>query len=204
VPLSSPGEVTRLLAELRAGNREAESKLIALVYNELRRIARYYMKLERTNHTLQPTAVVHEVYLKLVRLRAVNWQNRDHFLAFAARQMRRVLCEYARRHGRVKRGAEHTKVPLDEGLVFSKEKSEEVIDVDRALTRLENYDERQGKTVEMIFFGGLSVEETAAALGVSPTTVKRDWSAAKAWLYRDLHEAKANDTGTEGTRQRTI
>jgi len=202
--VSSSGEVTRLFAEIRAGNREAESKLIRLVYDELRRLAHHYMQLERTNHTLQATAVVHEVYLKLVKQRAISWQNKAHFLAFAAVLMRRVLCDYARSHARIKRGAEYGRLPLDEDLVFSKEKSEEIIDLDRALARLQELDHRQSKVVELLYFGGLTVEETASALGISSRTVKRDWSVARAWLHRELHKGKANDSGTAGAGQRII
>jgi RNA polymerase sigma-70 factor (ECF subfamily) len=202
--VSFPGEVTRLLAEIRGGNSEAESQLIPLVYNELRRLAHHYMKSERSNHTLQATAVVHEVFLRLVKQRNVSWQSKAHFLAVAASLMRRVLCDYARSHGRTKRGAEYDRVSLDEALVFSKEISYEVIDLDRALTLLGELDPRQSKIVEMLFFGGLTVEETAAALGISPKTVKRDWSVARAWLYRELQKGNLNDTGTVGTRQRTI
>jgi RNA polymerase sigma factor (TIGR02999 family) len=202
--VSSPGEVTRLLTEIKGGNRRAESQLVPLVYNELRRLAHHYMQSERSNHTLQATAVVHEVYLRLVKQRNVSWQSKAHFLAVAASLMRRILCDYARSHGRIKRGAEHDRVSLDETLVFSKEKSEEMIDLDRVLSRLEEFDQRQSKIVELLFFGGLTVEETAAVLGISPRTVKRDWSVARAWLHRELHNRKPNDTGTVGASQRTI
>jgi RNA polymerase sigma factor (TIGR02999 family) len=184
--MSSPGEVTRLLAEISGGNREAESQLIPLVYDELRRLARRYMQSERSDHTLQATALVHEAYLSLVKQREVTWQNKAHFLAVAASLMRRILCDYARAHGRVKRGGEQYKVPLDEALVFSKEKSDEVIDLDRALIRLANLDQRQSRVVELLFFGGLTVEEAAAVLGISPKTVKRNWSVARAWLHREI------------------
>jgi RNA polymerase sigma factor (TIGR02999 family) len=202
--VSFPGEVTRLLEEIRSGNREAESQLIPLVYNELRRLAHHYMKSERSNQTLQATAVVHEVFLKLVKQRNVSWQSKAHFLAVATSLMRRILCDYARSHGRMKRGGEHDQVSLDEALVFSKEISDEVIDLDRALTLLEELDQRQSKIVEMLFFGGHTVEETSAALGISPKTVKRDWSVARAWLHRELQKGNLNDTGTLGTRQRII
>jgi RNA polymerase sigma factor (TIGR02999 family) len=120
----------------------------------------------------------------------VSWQSKAHFLAVAASLMRRILCDYARAHGRVKRGGEHYKVTLDEALVFSKEKSEEVIDLDRALIRLAELDQRQSRIVELLFFGGLTVEETAAVVGISPKTVKRDWSAARAWLHREIRLGK--------------
>jgi len=196
--MSSPGEVTRLLAEIRGGNREAELQLIPLVYNELRRLARYYMKSERSNHTLQATAVVHEAYLRLIKQENVSWQSKAHFMSVAASLMRRILCDYARAHARIKRGAGQGRVSLDEALVFSNEASEEVIDLDRALTRLKELDRRQSKVVEMMFFGGLTIEETAAGLGVSPETVKRDWKFAKTWLHRELQKGNANEKGTVG------
>jgi RNA polymerase sigma factor (TIGR02999 family) len=188
--MSSPGEVTRLLAEISGGDREAESRLIPLVYDELRRLAHHYMRSERSNHTLQATALVHEAYLRLVRQQGVDWQSRAHFLAVAASMMRRILCDYARSYGRVKRGGEYNIVELDEALVFSKEKSEDVLDLDRALTRLAELDQRQSQIVELLFFGGLTVEETAAVVGISPKTVKRDWSAARAWLHREIRVGK--------------
>lgn len=188
--MSSPGEVTRLLAEISSGNHQAESDLIPLVYDELRRLAHHYMRSERSNHTLQATAVVHEAYLKLVKQRNVSWQSKAHFFAVAASLMRRVLCDYARSHSRSKRGGEWKAVSLDEALIFSDKKSEEMIDLDRALTRLAELDQRQSRTVELLFFGGLTVDETAAVLGISPKTVKRDWSVARAWLYREIHVGK--------------
>jgi RNA polymerase sigma factor (TIGR02999 family) len=175
-----------------------------LVYNELRRLAHHYMKSERSNHTLQATAVVHEVFLRLVKYQNVSWQNRAHFMAVAASLMRRFLCDYARSHRRIKRGAEYDRVSLDEALVFSKEISEEIIDLDRALTRLGELDQRQSKIVELLFFGGLTVDEAAEALGISPKTVKRDWKFARTWLHRQLQRGNANDTGTVGARQRAI
>ena len=188
--VSSPGEVTRLLAEISGGNREAESRLIPLVYDELRRLAHRYMQSERPDHTLQATALVHEAYFSLVKQRDVTWQSKAHFLAVAASLMRRILCDYARAHGRAKRGGEHYKVPLDEASVFSKEKSEEVIDLDRALIRLAELDQRQSRIVELLFSGGLTVEEAAAVLSISPKTVKRDWSVARAWLHREIRVGK--------------
>ena len=192
-PMSSPGEVTRLLTEIRGGNREAESQLIPLVYNELRRLAHYYMKSERSNHTLQPTAVVHEAFLRLVKQRNVSWQSKTHFMGVAGSLMRRILCDYARSHGRIKRGAGHERLSLDEALIFSKENYDQVIDLDRALTRLGECYERPRKVVELLFIAGLTVEETATVLGISPETVKRDWKLAKSWLHRELRKEDAND-----------
>jgi RNA polymerase sigma-70 factor, ECF subfamily len=192
-------DVTLLLTALTRGDQSASEKLIPLVYGELRRLARSYMRRERADHTLQATALVHEAYLKLVEQRSSNWQSRAHFFGVAAQVMRRILVDHARGHLRQKRGGEYEKVVLNEALVFSPEKSAELLAVDQALEKLARLDERQAKVVELRFFGGLSVEEAAAVLGISPKTVKRDWSVAKAWLYADLkqhHEigAKATDS----------
>jgi len=186
----SHGEVTRLLAELSRGNRSAESELIPLVYDELRRIAARFMKQERPDHTLQATAVVHEAYLKLVKQQNVSWQSKAHFLAVAASVMRRVLLDYARSHGREKRGGAHADLPLDEALVFCRQRSDELIELDQALSRLAEVDQRQNQVVELRYYGGLTVEETAAVLGVSPKTVKREWSVARAWLHREIRTGK--------------
>lgn len=194
--MSTPGEVTRLLSELKAGNREAESELIPLVYNELRRLAQHYMRSERSNHTLQATAVVHEVYLRLTKQEKVSWQSKAHFMGVAASLMRRILCDYARSRGRIKRGAESDRVSLDDALIFSKERSDEVIDLDQALDQLAKAYERQAKVVELFFFGGLTTEEAAVVLDISPKTVKRDLDFARAWLRRELRKGKADDART--------
>ena len=186
----SPGEVTRLLAELSSGNRSAESELIPLVYDELHRIAARYMHHERPDHTLQATAVVHEAYLKLVKQQKVSWQSKAHFLAVAATLMRRVLLDYARSHGRERRGGARHPLPLDEDRVFSGQRSDELIELDQALSRLGKADQRQSQVVELRYFGGLTVEETAAVLGISPKTVKREWSVARAWLHREIRMGK--------------
>jgi RNA polymerase sigma-70 factor, ECF subfamily len=178
-------DVTVLLAEVANGNKEAASKLVPLVYEEMRRLAGGYMRRERTNHTLQATALVHEAYLRLVEQRS-DWQSRAHFFGVAAQVMRNILIDHARGHLRAKRGGAKESVELDEALVFSEEKSEELLAVDEAIQKLAKFDPRQSKIVEMRFFGGLTVEETAAALGISPITVKRDWSLARAWLYGEL------------------
>jgi RNA polymerase sigma-70 factor (ECF subfamily) len=179
-------EVTILLAEVAKGNREAASKLVPLVYKEMRRLAGRYMRRERTNHTLQATALVHEAYLKLVEQRSVNWRSRAHFFGVAAQVMRHILIDHARGRLRAKRGGAKEAVALDEAFVFSEEKSAELLAVDEAMQGLAKLDPRQSKVVEMRFFGGLTVEETAEALGISPITVKRDWSLARAWLYGEL------------------
>ncbi len=179
-------DVTLLLIELTKGNKEAASKLIPLVYDELHRLAKRHMRRERSDHTLQATALVNEAYLKLVEQRSVRWQSRAHFFAIAAQTMRRILVDYARGHLRGKRGCGHKMVALDEALVFSPEQSLEFLELDESLERLAQLDPRQSKVVELRFFAGLTVEETADALQVSAKTVKRDWSVAKAWLHGDL------------------
>jgi RNA polymerase sigma-70 factor, ECF subfamily len=179
-------DVTVLLTELAKGNQDAASKLIPLVYGELRKLAGAYMRRERSDHTLQATALVHEAYAKLLEQRSVDWKSRAHFFGIAAQMMRRILIDHARGHLRDKRGGGERPVPLDENLVFSPEQSEELIKLDQALEQLAKIDPRQSKIVELRFFGGLTVEETAEVLAVSPKTVKRDWSMAKAWLHGEL------------------
>src|SRR5262252_7431296 len=181
-----PTDVTALLGELTKGNPDAGPKLIPLVYGELRRMAAGYMRRERTGHTLQATALVHEAYLKLLGQHSVDWQNRAHFFGIAAQVMRRILIDHARGHVRDKRGGGREAVPLDEALVFSPERSGEFLELNAALEWLAGVDARQAQIVEMRFFGGLTVEETAEVLGISPKTVKRDWSVAKAWLHGEL------------------
>ena len=194
----APKDVTVLLAEATKGDQQAASKLVPLVYDELRRLARHYMRRERENHTLQATALVHEAYLKLVQHQSVDWQNRAHFFGIAAQVMRHILVDHARGHGREKRGAGQQLVSLEEALVFSPEKSAELIKLDESLERLAKLDPRQGRIVELRFFGGLTVEETAHVLGISPKTVKREWSVAKAWLHGDLRQNHGNRTGKLG------
>lgn len=195
-----PKDVTVLLAELTKGDQRAASKLVPLVYDELRRLAGRYMRRERPDHTLQATALVHEAYLKMVQHPAVDWQNRAHFFGIAAQTMRHILVDHARGHLRDKRGGGQEAVPLDEALVFSPEKSHELMKLDEALDRLTAIDPRQGKIVELRFFGGLTVEETAEVLGISPKTVKRDWSVAKAWLHGELRRTDGDVSGAVGPR----
>jgi len=185
-------DVSVLLAEVAKGNEDAASRLIPLVYAELRRLAGSYMRRERRDHTLQPTALVHEAYLKLVEQRSVGWKSRAHFFEIAAQAMRRILVDHARGHLREKRGGGQRLVPIDEALVFAPEQSLELVELDQALERLTNLDARQGKIVELRFFGGLTVEQTADLLGISPKTVKRDWSLAKAWLHGELKASHGN------------
>ncbi len=172
--------------------------MIPLVYAELRRLAASYMRRERVDHTLQPTALVHEAYLKLVEQRSVDWQSRAHFFGIAAQVMRRILVDHARGYLRDKRGGGQKPVPIDEALVFAPEQSMELVKIDEALERLTKLDPRQGKIVELRFFGGLTVEQTADLLGISEKTVKRDWSMAKAWLRGELKASHGDTTGQLG------
>ena len=193
-----------LLSALTNGEEGAASKLIPMVYDELRRLAGSYMRRERVDHTLQATALVNEAYLKLIEQRAVNWQSRAHFFGVAAQLMRRILIDYARGHTREKRGGEQKKVSLDEVFLFSEQQADELLAVDDSLNLLAKMDPRQARVVELRFFAGLSVEEAAEALGVSPKTVKRDWSVAKAWLYADLKERYGMDAAAMGERQGAV
>jgi RNA polymerase sigma-70 factor (ECF subfamily) len=179
-------DVTLLLSEISRGNEQAAERLIPIVYNELKKLARGYMRRERPDHTLQTTALVHEAYLKLVKQQDVNWQGRSHFVGVAAQLMRRILIDHARGHLRKKRGGNKVVLPLNEALVFSPEQSEGLVKLDEALKRLALLDPRQSRVVELRFFGGLTVDEIANLLGVSPKTVKRDWAVAKAWLHGEL------------------
>jgi RNA polymerase sigma factor (TIGR02999 family) len=181
----NPGTVTGLLIEWREGNAAALEQLVPLVHEELHRIARGCMRGERAGHSLQATALVNEAYLRLIGAQQVDWQNRVHFLAVSARLMRRILVDFARSKKYQKRGGGAQQVTLDEGLVVA-EPGRDLIALDEALDALGKLDERKARVVEMRFFGGLSVEETAAALGVSGDTVMRDWRLAKAWLLREL------------------
>ncbi len=188
--------MTQLLAELQSGRPDAASRLIPLVYDELRRLARHYLRQERPDHTLQATALVHEAYLRLVDQRERTWQSRAHFIGAAAQLMRRILVDYARGRQTAKRGRVPQKVPLEEALLFSEEQSEELVALDGALERLAQIDARQSRIVELRFFGGLTVEETAEVVGISPKTVKRDWSVARAWLHREI--TKGVNVGSDG------
>jgi RNA polymerase sigma factor (TIGR02999 family) len=178
--------VTELLVNWSNGDQEALNKLIPLVYDELHKLARRYLRRERPDHTLQTTALVHEAYLKLVDQREANWENRVHFFAVAAQLMRRLLVDYARRHCASKRGGDLFKLSLDEALVSSEEKDAELLALDEALDRLEAVDPQQSRVVELRVFSGLSLEETAQAMNISPRTVRREWSMAKAWLHQQI------------------
>ena len=179
-------KVTQLLLELTGGSRSAVDELLPLVYKEMKRVAGAQLRNERPGHTLQATALVHEAYLKLVDQREVSWQNRAHFMGVATQVMRRILLDYAKARQREKRGGGVRPVDLDEALVVSEDRASDLIVIDEALTRLEQMDPRQAKVVELRFFGGLSVEETAVAMEISAPTVKREWAMARAWLHREL------------------
>lgn len=183
-----PEGVTRLLQEWRAGDESALQRLIPLVYRDLRRVARRCLDGERAGHTLQTTGLVHEAYLRLVRSNRVQWQDRGHFFAVAAQLMRRVLVDEARKRRFQKRGGSLTRVALEEANVASPERSVDLLAIDEALERLGTFAPRKCRVVEMRFFGGLTIEETAAALGVSTDIVKREWRTARLWLLRALSE----------------
>lgn len=184
------GEVTRLLAELGRGGTGALDRLVPILYNELRQIARRHMRGERPDHTLDTTALVHEAYVKLVGLDRMHWQNRAHFLAVAAQAMRRVLVDYAVGRRAQKRGGARQRVLLEDVPPDREQPIETLLALDAALRRLEAVDDRLTRVVECRYFGGMSVEETAQALQVSTATVKRDWSVARAWLNRELRGAR--------------
>lgn len=201
---SPPGDVTRLLREIREGDGSAEAELVPLIYDELRRLAAHYMRLERPDHTLQATALVHEAFMRLTEQREVSWQGKSHFFGVAAQLMRRILIDHARARLRAKRGGGGQKVSLEGDLIVTEERSEELLAVHESLIRLAKFDPRQARIVELRFFGGLSIEETAEIMGVSPKTVKRNWSLAKAWLYQDLRAVDGNDSGQMGKDQGTV
>jgi len=182
--------VTELLVDWKNGNQAALDDLLPLVYDELRRLAASYLGHERSDHTLQPTALVHEAYLRLIDQRQVNWQNRAQFFGIAAQMMRRILVNHARDRNTQKRSSQH-KVSLDEAVSFFEQPDVELVALDDALTRLAAIDEEQSRLVELRFFGGLTIEETAEVLSTSPATVKREWSLAKAWLHREINRGDA-------------
>lgn len=179
-------DITALLIDLRGGGRHAVDRLLPLVYDELRRVAHRLLVRENTGHTLTTTALVHESYLRLVDQRRVDWADRAHFFAVAAMAMRRVLIDYARKQRASKRGAGSPPLPLDDAVALADERAEEMLALNEALTRLATLNERLVRVVECRFFGGLTTEETAAALEVTPRTIERDWSKAKSWLYQEL------------------
>jgi len=190
---SSTHEITLLLRAWTAGTEGASDKLMPLVYAELHRLAKAYMSRERLDHTLQTTALVNEAYLRLVDASQVEWQDRAHFFAMGAQVMRRILVDWARSHRSLKRGGDRRVVQLEEALVASPEADVDLVALDDALQKLNDLDPRKSQVVELRFFGGLSVEETASVLKVSVDTVMRDWKLAKGWLRRELEGGKSDD-----------
>ena len=190
----APDEVSQLLLDWSDGDQKALDRLIPAVYQELHRLAHHYMRRERPGQTFQTTALVDEAYLRLVNYKRMRWQNRTHFFAIAAQVMRRILVEHARSRDSAKRGGGARNVSLEDSAVVSEGRSAEVIAINDALIDLEAWDARKGKIVELRFFGGLNIEETAEVMKISPTTVQREWRAAKAWLHRALTEG----TNVEG------
>lgn len=179
------GQVTQLLKALRTGDPAAAEKLLPMVYSELHRLAASYMRRERPDHTLQPTALINEAYLRLVR-EDVDWNSRAHFIGLAAHVMRRVLVDHARAHRAEQRGGSLKRVELDEQIAVAPEKMEDLLELDEALGRLHEVSSRQARVVELRYFGGLSIEQIGAVLGIAPRSVKRDWALARIWLFREL------------------
>ncbi len=192
MPESTPQNVTQLLQDWSRGNNEALASLMPLVYQELRRLARSYMRRERTGHTLATTGLVHEAYLRLVG-QDVEWQNRAHFFGIAAREMRRVLVDYARGRQSAKRGGGAIPLPTEIAELLGKAPDFDLMALDEALSRLETMDPERGRIVDLKFFAGLSIEEASEVLEVSPATVKRKWEGARAWLYHELSHKGARD-----------
>lgn len=184
----SPPNVTQLLVNWNNGDSSALNQLLPLVNDELRRLARNYLRRESPGHTLQPTALVNEAYLRLIDQHHVQWQNRAHFFGIAAQLMRRILVDHARRHAYAKRGGGALQVSFDEGMAVTEAKAAELLAVNEALEKLTALDARKGRIVELRFFGGLNLDETAEVLHISSPTVQREWRAAKAWLHRILTE----------------
>lgn len=188
--MSDSGDITGLLHRLKGGDEAAHSALMERVYAELRRLAGHYMRGERPDHTLQPTALAHEAFVRMVDQSSAKWQDRAHFYAVAARVMRHILTDHARRIQSEKRAGGWQRLDLDAVLAYTDDRSGTLVELDEALARLASWDPRQSQVVELRFFGGLSVEETAEVLGVSSRTVKRDWTMARAWLHRELSHAE--------------
>ena len=178
--------VTQMLNAWGKGDQKSLDKLLPLVYDELRRLAASYLRRERPDHTLQPTALVHEAYFRLIDQREVSWQNRAHFFGIAAQMMRRILVDHARSHLYAKRGGGAQKLSLDEAIGLPDQKEVELTALDEALNKLQAIDPRQSRIIELRYFGGLSIEATAEVLRISPATVKREWSMARAWLHRQI------------------
>ena len=191
--MTSPKEVSRLLADCGDGDQAAFNQLLPLVYDELHRLASSYMSRERPDHTLQTTALVNEAYLRLADQRDPRWQNRVHFFAVASKVMRQILIDHARRRTRAKRGGNQTRLSLDEAAILSDERAADLLALDEALTKLASVDARKSRVVELRFFSGLTIEEVAEVLKVTPKTVARDWAMARAWIHRELSTETIND-----------
>jgi RNA polymerase sigma factor (TIGR02999 family) len=189
---SNGPDITQILKRASTGDDSAVNRLMPLVYDELRALAETYLKQERPDHTLQATALVHEAYVRLIRQQDVEWRNRAHFFAVAAQAIRRILVDHARAHQRAKRGGEHQRVQLDEGIALAAERDLDLLALDEAMDKLAILNERQSRIVELRFFGGLTLKEAAEVLNVSPRTVDGDWSMARAWLRRELRERSAS------------
>jgi RNA polymerase sigma-70 factor, ECF subfamily len=184
--MSAPSELTQLLLDWSRGDKNALDKLMPLVYDELRSLARRYLSRESVGHTLQTTALVNEAYMRLIDQSRVQWQNRAHFFAICAQMMRRILVDHARKQQYAKRGGGAVKISLDDIALLSNEKAAELVALDEALEKLAGMDSRRSRVVELRFFGGLNNEEIASVLGISANTVMRDWNLAKAWLYKSV------------------
>jgi RNA polymerase sigma factor (TIGR02999 family) len=182
----NPSQVTQLLQGWRAGDRQALDALLPLVYKELRRLAHFQLQAERRDHTLQSAALVHEAYLRLIGLDSPQWESRTHFFAIAGQLMRQILVDYARRHTAAKRGGGICKLSMDGDLVPSRQKDVDIVALDDALKALAKVDQRQSRVVELRFFAGLSLAEISKVMEIAPATVQRDWTAARAWLYREM------------------
>jgi RNA polymerase sigma-70 factor, ECF subfamily len=194
--MQQAGEITGIPAGWREGDHEALDRLFPLIYTELHRLARRHLGRERKDHSMQPSSLVQEAFLRLLPRADAGWRNRAHFFAVASQVMRHILVDYARERHRTKRGGAAVHIPVDAAVVLSSDQVEEIVAVDLALQRLASTDKRKAKVLEMRFFGGLSVEETAEVLGVAPNTVIRDWNFARAWLRRELSGGRISDRGT--------
>ncbi len=198
-PMQPPATgVTLLLKRYSNGDQEALAELIPQIYDELRRLASSYLRGERVDHTLQTTALVHEAYLRLVDQKQVEWSNRNHFFGVAAQMMRRILVDHARKHASLKRGGSFVRISLEQAAVFSRERPRELIAADELLTRLASLDPQGSRIVELRFFAGFSLEETAELTGLSTAKVRREWSAAKAWFAREMSKLSGNEPGKPG------
>ena len=191
--MPAPQDLTRLLADWRNGDKTALDQMTPILYEELRRLARYFLASERSNHTLQATALVHEAYLRLIDQRSVDWRNRAHFLGVAANMMRRILINHAEARNAAKRNGGAEALALEDALGVFTDPRIDMLELNRSLERLTSLDPQQGRVVELRYFGGLSIDETAEVLGISAATVKREWSTAKVWLLHQMEGPSVND-----------